>query len=231
MKRIYGRIPHLPGSRTGPADRTLDPCMALRLTSVARPGDLVHVQEKLDGTCVAVLRLEGDLLAYGWEGRLCSLSLNDNRRAFAVWLEQNQRRFSWLKEGERAVFEWLPVAHGTRYHLPHEPLVVLDVFEASGHRMPLLEMKSRVHNAGFCSPALLHSGEALSISSALQNLGPHGHHGAIDSAEGVIYRLERGREVLQLAKFVRQGKQDGCFLSDHTGEPPVFNLYPKEVHA
>lgn len=231
MKRLYARIPHLPGSRTGPADRTLDAGMARRLTSLERAGDRIHVQEKLDGTCVAVLRDQEGLKAYGREGRLCSQSHNDNRRAFADWLEQNQHRFSWLIQGERAVFEWLPVAHGTRYHLPQEPLVLLDVFDVAGLRLSLVEAQRRAASGTFPVPALLHSGPALSLESALELLGNHGHHGALDPAEGVVYRLEHAGEVLQLAKFVRQGKQDGCYLSDHTGQPPVFNPHPQEVQS
>lgn len=100
----------------------------------ARPGDRVIVQEKLDGPCVAAVREGGAITAYGREGRPCAASLNEGRRAFAAWVRDNADRLGFLDEGERLVCEWLLVAHGTRYALPHEPVVALDRFDAAGTR-------------------------------------------------------------------------------------------------
>ena len=67
--KVYHRIPHLPGSRVGRSDRTAAPTLAGWCTVEARPGDEVIVQEKLDGSCVAVARRQGELIALGREGR------------------------------------------------------------------------------------------------------------------------------------------------------------------
>ena len=56
-------------------------------------------------------------------------------------------------------------------------------------------------------------------------LGDHGHHGAIDRAEGVMYRLEHGPRVIALAKLVRLDKQDGVLLADHSGGDHVWNTW------
>jgi hypothetical protein len=56
-------------------------------------------------------------------------------------------------------------------------------------------------------------------------LGERGHHGAIDPAEGVVYRIERGGKVIGLAKHVRAGKLDGCYLADETGGDHVWNTW------
>jgi hypothetical protein len=147
----YGSIPHLPGSRTGhdgaasgpkpragkagagASDRTISPHRARALTDRAeRPGDRVFVEEKLDGSCVAAARVGDAILALGREGALAAESLNDSRRRFAAWVEREKERFlAVLDPGERLVGEWLALAHGTRYRLPHEPFVAFDLMAGS----------------------------------------------------------------------------------------------------
>jgi hypothetical protein len=74
-------------------------------------------------------------------------------------------------------------------------------------------------------PRVLHSGSALPLETALELLGTNGFHGALDQAEGVVYRLEHRKQVLLLAKYVRHGKQDGLYLADHTGLEAVMNSW------
>jgi hypothetical protein len=62
--RAYGSIPHLPGSRRGPADKGLSEHQARILTEKGRDKhDTIIVQEKLDGSCVGVAKLDGRLVA------------------------------------------------------------------------------------------------------------------------------------------------------------------------
>ena len=59
----YGSIPHLPGSRTGPSDRTIELGQArICLERTRDRHDLVIVLEKLDGSCVAVANLDGQIV-------------------------------------------------------------------------------------------------------------------------------------------------------------------------
>jgi hypothetical protein len=222
MTRLYGKIPHLPGSRTGPSDRHVDDTLAARCTVRAQPGDHVIVQEKLDGSCVAIVRQGGALVAFGREGRPCADARNDGRRAFAAWLAGCGERFAWLGEGERLVGEWLAVAHGTRYALPHGPFVAFDCF-ADGTRATFAELARRA--AGLPMPHIVHEGGAVAIDEALARLGTHGFHGALDPAEGLVWRIEREGRVVAVAKYVRPGKQDGCYLADHTGQAAVANTW------
>lgn len=209
----------------------MDLALAHRLTAKSRPHELILVQEKLDGSCVSIERQHGELRAVGREGTPCDLSPNPNRRQFALWLEQHQERFCWLQQGERLICEWLPVAHGTRYHFPHEPLVVLDLFDGSGVRLILQHLTRRLGPWNLMQPRLLHAGEALSTEKALHLLGDHGHHGALDPAEGVVYRLEHQGKVLSLAKHVRSCKTAGLYLSDHSGLPEVLNSWQEDSDA
>lgn len=228
-RKLFGKIPHLPGSRTGPSDRHVDPALAARCTLRERPGDRILVQEKLDGTCVAIVRLPDlSLEAYGREGRPCATARNDGRRAFAAWLaaQPTERFAAAVAPGERFVGEWLAVAHGTRYDLPHEPFVVFDCFAANGARATFDTLRARAVAARLTLPHLVHDGGALAIEAALARLGPHGFHGAIDPAEGLVWRVEAAGTVAAVAKFVRAGKEDGRYLADHTGKAPVANTWP-----
>ena len=169
---------------------------------------------------------DGSLEAFGREGRPCATARNDGRRAFAAWLAaQPTGRFDGLAPGERLVGEWLAVAHGTRYALPHEPFVVFDCFEASGRRATFDTLCARAAAAGLTLPHVLHDGGALSVPDALARLGPHGFHGALDPAEGLVWRVENAGAVAAVAKYVRAGKDDGRYLADHTGSAPVPNTW------
>jgi hypothetical protein len=227
-RRLYGKIPHLPGSRTGPSDRHVDEALAARCTLRERAGDTVLVQEKLDGSCVAIVREpeRGAIVAYGREGRPCATARNDGRRAFAAWVAEQAGRFeACLAPGERLVGEWLAVAHGTRYALPHEPFVAFDLFGADGARATFDTLAARAAAARLAMPHLLHRGGALGLEVALERLGTHGFHGALDPAEGLVWRVESADAVAAVAKYVRPGKQDGCYLADHTGQPAVANTW------
>ena len=182
------------------------------------------VREKLDGSCVAIARHDGRILALGRGGDLASKSRNVGRRAFARWVDEHAQRFAaLLEDGERFVGEWLALVHSTHYDLSHEPFVVFDLMRG-GERALDAELCERAR--GLTLPALLHRGAACSVEDALEKLGRHGHHGAREDAEGAVWRLERGGRVRVLAKFVRASKEDGRYLPDHTGEAPRWNRAP-----
>jgi len=228
MKR-YFRIPHLPGSRLGPSDRTVDPELAARCVGPGREDDRVIVSEKLDGSCVAIVRTPDGVVAQGRDGDPCAESRNEGRRAFAAWVDARAAHLaSALTPGEWLVCEWLVLAHGTRYALPHGPAVVIDGFASDGSRWLLDEVHRRAAAARLPIATIVHDGSALELEAALALLGDFGRHGASEPAEGLVYRVERGTLVAGLAKYVRPGKLDGCYLADHTGGSHVWNTWQDE---
>ena len=63
-RKSYGSIPHLPGSRVGPADHHCSEGQARIATEKKRDKhDIIIVQEKLDGSNVGVAKIEGDIVA------------------------------------------------------------------------------------------------------------------------------------------------------------------------
>ncbi len=221
-RKAYFKIAHLPGSRTGSSDRTTPPELAERCLVAARPGEEVLVQEKLDGSCVAVARLGDAMLALGREGTLAACSQNPGRRMFAAWLEQRAGSFrELLRPGEWLVGEWLALAHSTRYALRHDPFVVFDAFH-EGRQWTTDELDARVKGA-LPRPALLHRGGALGIAAMLERLGPGGH-GAVEPPEGAVWRIERRGRVVGMAKYVRGDKVDGSLLPENSGREAVWNF-------
>ena len=223
--RAYRKIPHLPGSRTGQTDRHAPRELARWCTHQCRPGDVVVVQEKLDGSCVAVALKHGEVIALGREGFRAAESQNPGRQMFHRWVTANAARFrEVLQEGEWLVGEWLALAHATRYRLTHEPFVVFDLCSGGADFKAWSTARTDERLAGrFARPHVLHSGAAISIEAVDAKLGEFGHHGALDPVEGAMWRVERAGEVVFRAKFVRGGKVDGALLPENSGQPAIWN--------
>ncbi|HEX4511925.1 MAG TPA: RNA ligase family protein [Polyangiaceae bacterium] len=219
---LYPSIPHLPGSRAA-SDRVLQPAQARRFIDAAYVStDVVIVEEKLDGSCVLAAR-EGDaIVAYGRDGGLAAASLNEGRRMFAAWVEANAARFrEVLGDGERIAGEWLALAHGIRYELPHQPFVVFDVF-CKDQRASREDVRERAKRGKLTMAGLVHEGGPIAIEDAVKRLG-RGFSGAREMPEGVVYRIERTGRVIDVAKWVRGDKVDGELLPEKTGREAVWN--------
>ena len=227
--KAYGSICHLPGSRLGPGDHKLNDGQARILTEKTRDKhDRIIVQEKLDGSNVAIARVGGAILALGRSGYLAQTSKYEQHQLFADWVRRNETRFQFLAEGQRLCGEWLAQAHGTRYTLFHEPFVAFDLMTGS-QRLPYEPFMAVVSPAGLVTPHVLSIGPPMSVAAAMAALhadGRNGFHGAIDPVEGAVWRVERKGAVDFLGKFVRPDKQDGCYLPEISGREAVWNWRP-----
>jgi ATP-dependent RNA circularization protein (DNA/RNA ligase family) len=222
-QKAYGHIPHLPGSRLGPADRHCHEGQAKIATEKVRDRlDVVIVQEKFDGSCCAVAKVDGKILPLGRAGYLAWTSEFSVHHSFALYVKENQDRFdAFLNEGERVVGEYLAQAVGTRYELLHEPFVIFDIMKGS-HRLNYKQVARRASNAGFTIPNLVGYGEPVSVKEAIDYLSKSGH-GAIDPVEGAIWRVERNDEVDFLVKYVRHDKEDGKYFPERNNGEIIWN--------
>lgn len=226
--KAYGSIPHLPGSRMGPAEKTIHPGQARIATEKTRDGkDRVLITEKLDGSCCAVARIGENLFPLGRAGYLAQTSPHTQHRLFASWVYENYDRFMFiLDDGERAVGEWLAQAHGTVYNLEHEPFVIFDIMKGTD-RLSFWEMIIRL-DYRFFTPHLIHLGPTTP-EKAMEDLGEFGRHGALDPIEGVVYRVERDGKFDFMCKYVRPDKEDGKYFPEISGQPEVWNWYPEKI--
>lgn len=235
-RKAYGSIPHLPGSRRGPGDHGCNEGILRILTQTARDThDEIIVTEKIDGSNVAVARVGGELIPLGRSGQRASESRYEQIRQFASWAMSASPYSCFdhlLTEGEWISGEWLGMAHGTRYDLAgRAPFAAFDIFRGldkfgGGARVPYAELCDRCAEAGISTAPLLHRGGPIPIAEVGHILGMHGHYGAIDTAEGHVWRLEREGAFEYLAKYVRPSKIDGLYLPSESGLPPVWNWEP-----
>jgi hypothetical protein len=222
--KAYGSIPHLPGSRLGVGDHHCHAGQAAICTTKVRDRhDEVFVQEKLDGSCVAVARVGSTFVALGRAGWPAESSKYLQHQLFADWVRKHEARFDILMDGERVVGEWLAQAHGTRYELPHEPFVAFDLM--IGQIRAPQERFQRLLGNRFVTPRLICRGP-ISLEQVRAELERSGH-GAQDPVEGAVWRVERRGNVDFLAKWVRPEKVDGCYLPEISGREALWNWRPQ----
>lgn len=218
----YGSIGHLPGSRVGPGDHTINGGQAKYLLEKTRDKyDTVYVHEKVDGSNVGVLRQGEALIALSRSGRQCSESTLEQHQMFARWVRENDELFHFLNDGERLCGEWMAQAHGIRYKLPHGPFIGFDLMRGI-ERASAAEVADRVPS-GIPWVKCLHVGGAIAIDAVMALLGERGHHGAQEHAEGVVYRMERKGKVDWLGKYVRASHVPGKYFAINPGEVDVWN--------
>jgi hypothetical protein len=223
--KAYGSIPHLPGSRLGPGDHHCHEGQAKIATEKTRDKhDIVIVQEKLDGACCAVAKVEAKIIALGRSGYPAATSKYAVHHAFEGYVKAHEERFDWLlQEGERVIGEYLGMAIGTRYKLYHEPFVPFDIMRDKA-RTAYSVFEQRVKSVGFTVPQILNIGDPYSIEAAIDFLQYGGGHGAIDPVEGAIWRVERKGEVDFLTKFVRHDKEDGKYFPEKNNGVITWNI-------
>ena len=170
--KSYGHIAHLPGSRMGPSDHKCHEgqkriaCQKLR-----DKHDRVIVQEKLDGSNVGVCLINNTILPITRAGYLANTSPFKMHHIFNNWVYENEKRFrAVLIEGERLCGEWLLVAHGTKYNLPHEPFVAFDLMVKKHHRTPFDKFSLLAEKGDFVIPHVIHDGGPISVKIALSEV-------------------------------------------------------------
>jgi len=224
--KTYGSIAHLPGSRLGVGDKRLNEGQTRILTEKVRDKhDKIIIREKVDGTCVAVAKIHGEIVPLVRSGYTAISSPHEQHALFHDWVLSYRERFdSLLQPGERICGEWLAMAHGINYKLPHEPFVVFDIIR-DGKRVLNEEFVDRTSR--FIRASLIHIGGALSIDK-LKPFLENSSHGAIEGAEGAVYRVERKGVVDFLGKWVQPWHECGKYFSDNPDEL-IWNWRPEQT--
>lgn len=210
--KSYQSIGHLPGSKLGQTDRYMPINQAKICTDKVRDKyDLIIVQEKLDGSNVAVANIEGNIVPLVRSGHVANSSPRKQHHYFFNWVMENYNRFDFLKPGQRICGEWLSQAHGTIYKLPHEPFVVFDIIENHLDKLSYSDFISLTNNR-FVIPQTVHNGpSAISVDDALSKIDKS-IHGCVDEIEGIVYRVERKGKPDFMGKWVNPNHIAGKYF-------------------
>lgn len=229
-KKSYGSIPHLIGSKLGPGDHHCHDGQHRIATEKTRDKyDSVVVQEKYDGSNVAVCKINGQILSLVRRGYAADSSPFKQHHVFANWVRANEAMFnSVLHNGDRLCGEWIFQAHGLIYDIQHPfaPFVAFDYF-AKDERVVYSDFVAKVRGFDILTPRVIFSGGAFPIQSALPTLNAqHDHPVKVvgENPEGLIYRVERKGKVDFLAKYVRADFEPGAYFPEVSGNGEVFNV-------
>ncbi len=230
--KAYGSIGHLPNSRLGPGDWSVHEGQFRILTEKPRKGDRIIVTEKLDGACMAVANIDGEIVPLTRAGYRARHGRYEHLQIFEVFVMRRYAQFeAMLKPGERLAGEWLALAHGTAYDTGHEgfaPFVPFDLFRGKD-RVLRDEFMSRCDVAGMRTAAWVADGPSpVPVEVALKRLGEFGQHGSAEPVEGIVYRCEREGRVDFLAKWVRPDKEDGKYLANLRGCAERWHWRPSD---
>lgn len=218
--KSYGSIPHLLGSKLGEGDHHIHEGQHKICTEKKRDKhDLIIVQEKLDGSNVAIYREFDNIIALTRSGYLANTSKYEQHLIFDKWVQENKERFlDLLNPFERICGEWLAMAHGTKYNLHHEPFVAFDIM-AGKNRLPYSEFNRRIAGHKITEPNIIHIGDPFPI----EQINWDSKHGA-EMMEGVIYRVERKGQIDFIGKFVRQDYEAGKYFEDKNNGLITWNI-------
>lgn len=227
-RKCYGSIPHLRTSKFGRDDHGVDIGEErLFVEKLVDKFDTIVVTEKMDGSCVGVLKQNGDIIPIIRAGYRAENSKWKHHKQFYKWAIEKYENFdSILEEGEWVVGEWCGLAHGTLYKFEKniEPFFIFDLFNTSIPNARLLyrDLFKRLEDTCFNTVPLLYIGNrSFSIHAAMKRLGQFGKHNA-DLSEGAVWRREDGKKCISLAKYVRPEKEIGRYLPEVSGEDEIW---------
>jgi hypothetical protein len=212
----YGSIPHFSTSKVIDAtDKRIHQGQENICTKKLRDHrDVIIVTEKLDGSCVSVANINGDVYPLIRAGYFANDSNYQQHHIFADWVYENISRFrNLLNDNERIVGEWMIQAHGTIYDIPHEPFVIFDLFH-NKERVSYLEQRDRCVKQDFIPANLISYGQPIDVISTMKKINRK-IHGSIDPVEGAVWRVERDNKFDFLAKQVISTKVDGKYLNQN----------------
>ena len=184
------------------------------------------VQEKMDGSNVCIVRVNGELKAVGRSGYDCSNSDQEQHHMFYRYMLKHKEYFERLlpNDHDRLVGEWCALAHGTIYKDLEVPFWPFDLY-LNKVQQSVDSLIGKMRDAGdyhsFCKiPIILSMGHPVSIEEALQILDNNRPEG-----EGVVYRFEVRGKPHMIAKVVKMDKRDGKYFKDENNVTIDKSLY------
>jgi len=220
--KAYGSIPHISSSKLGIGDNRLTIGQENILFKKTRSKyDNIVVTEKLDGSNVAVAKVDGILYPLTRAGNICSQSKFTQHLDFNQYLYNNYNKFdSILEEGEQLSGEWLSSTHGILYDLRNrDPFVVFDMFTKKNSKnireRYLFSYTIETISKKFTHVPLLYSdNSSADLNEIHKKLGQYGHYNSMEFTEGFVLKCEnlKKENCEFMAKYVKPEITQGKYL-------------------
>lgn len=227
--KIFGSVGHLPGSKTGIRDSTINTGEAEYFTNRhARKNDKIIVTEKMDGACVGVYRKDyNTLIPLIRAGYRAEDSPRIFLRDFAdmVRFELTDDLHKMLNVGEWIVGEWCQEPHGTKYDFHKKKLIgertyffPFAIFKGdaycSAFEYEYAYVKDKVGDKLPMAMEISVDGEPVGINEAHVALLTRPCSYRDDPAEGAVWRRERDGSVMKRGKWVRPAYVAGYYWNE-----------------
>lgn len=200
----FPRTPHLPGSRGGDDDIVLEHSEAIDILR-----EEVVVEEKLDGSNLAISWVDGHLVARNRRKFLHKGNLPKNpsgKQFLPMWNYMDRHRQGLRSlEGMAVYGEWLWMAHGIHYSRLPSYFIAFDLFDPGRGFLPFEESRQRLQEAGFETPPLIHLGKIDSYEQIVHWSNDISSY-AFSPMEGLYFRMDNRR-----FKYVREEFEPGKF--------------------
>lgn len=222
---VFGKIGHLPGSKTGPSDSHISENeMTFYTEGRKNAKDIIIVTEKMDGACVGVYRPIGGysgntLVAMQKHGYPVHTSHRAWLAEFDEWVSANRTKFLHiLKAGEWLVGEWLVRPHGVKYRL--KPSNYFMPFSlrynppySQSSELSYLDMVERIDDAFTLPGVIADDGEPVKIEEVRRYIVRREQSYSIDKPEGAVWRRD-GDGFTTRAKWVRPDHVAGMYWEE-----------------
>lgn len=223
---IFGKIGHLPGSRTGESDRTIDTSEVRLYTEKGKTKhDFITVHEKMDGSCVGVLRTSVDtLVPLQRHGYIVDSSPRPHIAQFREYVDKYARRFlGSIDIGEWIVGEWLLQPHGVKYNLDYSDMFMpFAIFSgdrySESEELEYAEFEPRVLQNKFTMPGCVaKDGLPVKIEEVRRYIVRRDQPYSIDKPEGAVWRrdgIKNGKKFTTRTKWVRHDHVPGMYWEE-----------------
>jgi hypothetical protein len=228
--KILSKIPHLSFSKLGKGDHHIDKGHEEFCTKKLPEGCLLRIQPKIDGSCVGVFNNGKRPIALSRAGYTCETSNWNHIKEFARYVEYKKQTFmDIIPKYGYLVGEFIWQRHTICYDTDR-PFIPFDLFswefskkalETHGQKLTRLSHGDSFWapiRSAFKTPYVMYVGfnpvDKTSLRKLIDEYNKCPQHGETHPIEGVIYRVEKPRELKFIAKYVEPWFEPGVYMEN-----------------
>ncbi len=179
----------------------------------------VNIEEKVDGTSVAITVLDGQVLVRNKDKILVKGHLSDkpSKKQYSHiwnWVYDNIKKFDIL-EGHTIYGEWMWMQHGLEYNNLPDWFVAFDVYDHDRSRFVVPQIaRDKLTEAKFTIPTLIHNERFDNYHQYVELVNGPSSFTDLGDREGIYIKLVDGKNETYRFKMVRKNFIRGALFSD-----------------